>query len=61
MRYCSKCAKLRENWLKAMDKHTIDRRPQVETIEAHKREESAYQAYMNAQRMCADCSRIDPD
>jgi hypothetical protein len=61
MRYCSRCAKLRENWLRAMDKYTIDRRPEVETIKAHEREESAYRAYMNAHRMCTDCSRIDLD
>jgi hypothetical protein len=44
-----------------MDKYTIDRRPEVETIKAHEREESAYRAYMNAHRMCTDCSRIDLD
>jgi hypothetical protein len=41
MRYCGRCAKLREDWLRVMDQHTVDRRPQVETMEARKREESA--------------------
>jgi hypothetical protein len=58
---CSRCAKLREDCLKAMDKHTIGRRPEIETIKAHNREESAYQAYMIAHRICTDCSRIDLD
>jgi hypothetical protein len=44
-----------------MDQHTIDRRPTIETIEAHKREESAYQAYMNVHRTCTECTEIDPD
>jgi len=44
-----------------MDKHTIDGRPQVETIEAHKWEESAYQAYMNVHRTCTDCLQIEQD
>lgn len=61
MSHCSRCAKLREDWLITMDQHTIDRRPRIETIEAHKREESAYQACMNAHRKCTDCSRIDSD
>ena len=61
MRYCNRCGKLRENWLRAMDKYTIDRRSEVETIEAHEREESAFQAYMNATVKCTDCSRIDSD
>jgi hypothetical protein len=39
----------------------IRKRPRVETIEAHEREESAYQAYMNIHRSCTDCSRTDPD
>jgi hypothetical protein len=45
----------------SMDKYTVDGRPQVETIEAHNREESLYQAYMEIHRTCTDCSRIDPD
>ena len=61
MSHCSRCAKLRENWLRAMDKYTVDRRPQVETIEAHEREESAYQAYMEIRRTCTDCSRVNLD
>lgn len=61
MSRCSRCAKLREDWLRAMDKHTIDGRSQVETIEAHKREESAYHAYMNVHQTCTECTRIDPD
>ena len=58
---CNRCAKLRENWLRAMDEYTIDRRSEAETIEAHEREESAYYAYVNAHRTCTDCSRIDLD
>ena len=61
MSRCRRCAKLRENWLRAMDQYTVDRRPQVETIEAHQREESAYQAYVNVHRTCTDCARIDLD
>jgi len=61
MSHCGRCAKLRENWLRAMDKYTVDGRPQVETIEAHKREESSYQAYMEIHRTCTDCSRIGLD
>ena len=58
---CDRCAKLRENWLRALDEYTLDRCSEAETIEAHEREESAFHAYMNARRTCTDCSRIDPD
>ena len=61
MSRCKRCAKLREEWLRAMDQHTVDGRSAEETIEAHKREESAYQAYMNVHRTCTECTEIDPD
>jgi hypothetical protein len=61
MGHCSRCTKLRENWLKTMDKYTVDGRVQVETIEAHEREETAYQANMDIHRTYTHCSRIDLD
>jgi hypothetical protein len=40
-----------------MDKYTVDGCAQVETIEAHEREESAYQAYMEIRRTCTLTAR----